>query len=340
MRVGLAGVGRIGAFHAETLRNLDTVDELVVTDIDPAAARRLAQQLGVEAADSPEQVLASGVDGWVIATATPGHAPLLRLGDRGRGADVLREAGGCDARRDHRTGQARGSLHGARPCRVPAAVRSRLPTRRPCRRGGRARLRPHRACQHPRPVATTRLVHPHERWALPRLLDPRLRHRPLRDGSRGQTVFAVGANKGASFFSEAGDVDTAAALLTLDDGTLVTVSATRYNGAGHDVRMEVIGSRRHARRRLRRLARGDVGRGGRRLPGGPRHWSFMERFLPAYRAELTAFADGRRGSAPSPCTVQRRPPGFPRCRGMRAVAARAAGRRPRRDQGSLGCRHR
>ena len=29
----------------------------------------------------------------------------------------------------------------------------------------------------------------------------------------------------------------------------------------------------------------------------------MERFLPAYRAELTAFADVARGERPSPCTV-------------------------------------
>jgi myo-inositol 2-dehydrogenase / D-chiro-inositol 1-dehydrogenase len=38
-------------------------------------------------------------------------------------------------------------------------------------------------------------------------------------------------------------------------------------------------------------------------PSGPRHWSFMERFLPAYRAELTAFAAVARGVLSSPCTV-------------------------------------
>jgi len=38
-------------------------------------------------------------------------------------------------------------------------------------------------------------------------------------------------------------------------------------------------------------------------PPGPRHWSFMERFLPAYVTELTAFVDVARGVAPSPCTV-------------------------------------
>ena len=61
-------------------------------------------------------------------------------------------------------------------------------------------------------------------------------------GHEVASVFASGANKGAAFFSEAGDVDTAAAILTLDDGTLVSVTATRYNGGGHDVRMEVFGS--------------------------------------------------------------------------------------------------
>ncbi|MDQ6714771.1 MAG: Gfo/Idh/MocA family oxidoreductase, partial [Actinomycetota bacterium] len=117
------------------------------------------------------------------------------------------------------------------------------------------------------------------------------------------SVFARGANKGAPFFAEAGDVDTAAAVLHLDDDTLVTLSATRYNGAGHDVRMEVMGSD------------GTIGVGfddslavrsaevGVDYPAGPQHWSFMERFLPAYRAELAAFTDVAKGNRPSPCTV-------------------------------------
>jgi myo-inositol 2-dehydrogenase/D-chiro-inositol 1-dehydrogenase len=83
----------------------------------------------------------------------------------------------------------------------------------------------------------------------------------------------------------------------------VSVTATRYSGAGHDVRMEVIGSV------------GTLGVGyddslavtsaeaGVGFPAGPRHRSFMERFLPAYRAELTAFAAVAAGRLPSPCTV-------------------------------------
>ncbi|HLL37843.1 MAG TPA: dehydrogenase, partial [Streptomyces sp.] len=32
MRIGILGLGRIGAFHAETLSGLDAVESLVLTD--------------------------------------------------------------------------------------------------------------------------------------------------------------------------------------------------------------------------------------------------------------------------------------------------------------------
>ena len=41
-RLGLAGVGRIGAFHAETLHRLAEVDELLVADADPSRAQSAA----------------------------------------------------------------------------------------------------------------------------------------------------------------------------------------------------------------------------------------------------------------------------------------------------------
>ena len=50
MRIGLAGTGRIGAFHAATLASLDAVDEVVVTDADPAMAEKVATELGLSVA--------------------------------------------------------------------------------------------------------------------------------------------------------------------------------------------------------------------------------------------------------------------------------------------------
>ncbi len=57
------------------------------------------------------------------------------------------------------------------------------------------------------------------------------------------SVYAQGANRGDPCFTDGDDVDTCAALLRFDDDTLATVTATRYNGAGHDVRLEVCGSK-------------------------------------------------------------------------------------------------
>ena len=39
MRLGLIGLGRIGAFHADTLSRLDGVDSLVVTEPCPRSPR-------------------------------------------------------------------------------------------------------------------------------------------------------------------------------------------------------------------------------------------------------------------------------------------------------------
>ncbi|MGV9778362.1 Gfo/Idh/MocA family oxidoreductase, partial [Streptosporangium sp. NPDC003464] len=69
MRVGLLGLGRIGAFHAATLAAL--VDELVVSDADRSRAEAVAGQLGARVGD------AFDADAVVIATPTAGHAELL-----------------------------------------------------------------------------------------------------------------------------------------------------------------------------------------------------------------------------------------------------------------------
>ena len=49
MRLGLIGLGRIGAFHADTLSQLDGVDSLVVTDAVPAVTASVAERFGAEA---------------------------------------------------------------------------------------------------------------------------------------------------------------------------------------------------------------------------------------------------------------------------------------------------
>jgi myo-inositol 2-dehydrogenase/D-chiro-inositol 1-dehydrogenase len=122
-------------------------------------------------------------------------------------------------------------------------------------------------------------------------------------GQEAVEVYATGSNRGADFFRRYGDVDTSAAVVTFADGALGIVSNTRYNGRGYDVRLEVHGSEDSV------AAGVDDGwpirptEPGVKFPAGPPHRFFMDRFLPAFRAEFETFLEVVAGDRPSPCTV-------------------------------------
>jgi myo-inositol 2-dehydrogenase/D-chiro-inositol 1-dehydrogenase len=116
-------------------------------------------------------------------------------------------------------------------------------------------------------------------------------------------VYATGSNRGADYIAAAGDADTTAAILTLDDGTLAVVSNSRHNARGYDVRMELHGFSDSIAVGLEdKLPLRSV-EPGVTFPAGPPHHFFMDRFTAAYRAELTAFTEVVAGRMPSPCTV-------------------------------------
>ncbi len=304
MRIGLAGTGRIGAFHAATLASLGAVDEVVVTDADPVLAQKVATELGLSVAPDVATLLASGIDGFVITTATPGHAPLLRQGVAAgiptfcekpvaatleETLELTRLAESTDVpvhigfqrRFDVGYRRARDAVRSGE-LGVVHAVRATTHDQAP----------PH-ASYIPTSGGIFRDCSVHD-FDIVRFVT----------GHEVSSVYATGENKGAPFFSEAGDVDTAAAILTLDDGTLVSASATRYSGGGHDVRMEVMGADGTIAVGLDDSLAMRSAEPGVVFPPGPQHWSFMERFKPAYVAELTAFFDVAAGRTPSPCTVR------------------------------------
>lgn len=78
MRIGIVGLGRIGAFHGSNLSSLDQVEELVVFDADGRAVADAASRIAkTRPADSVEEVLESGIRGVVVAAATNAQADLL-----------------------------------------------------------------------------------------------------------------------------------------------------------------------------------------------------------------------------------------------------------------------
>ena len=77
MRIGLIGLGRIGAFHADTLTRHGQVDQLFVTDAVPGMAEAAATKFGATTAADSDELLASPLNAVLIVSTTPTHlAPL------------------------------------------------------------------------------------------------------------------------------------------------------------------------------------------------------------------------------------------------------------------------
>jgi myo-inositol 2-dehydrogenase/D-chiro-inositol 1-dehydrogenase len=122
-------------------------------------------------------------------------------------------------------------------------------------------------------------------------------------GQEVAEVYAAGGNRGADWIRELPDADTASAVLTLADGALAVVSNSRYNGRGHDVRLELHGSKDSIAAGLGprlplRSAEPRVS-----FPDGEPYTFFMDRFAGAFRAELAAFTEVVAGRQVSPCPV-------------------------------------
>jgi myo-inositol 2-dehydrogenase/D-chiro-inositol 1-dehydrogenase len=286
LAVGLVGVGRIGLEHAKTLRSLDGVT-LTIADANRARARSVADELGVETAESPEALFESGIDAVAIATATPAHAPLLGLAaqhgvpafcekpvalDLETMDDVIAEveAAGIlvQVGFQRRFDVAYRALHDA----VADGSAGRI-------------LVMHAATHDPYPppreyIAASggifRDLHIHDFDAI-----------RFVSGEEIVEVYAAGAALEVLWFADYGDVDTAAALLQLESGALVIVSGTRHDPAGYDVRLEVFGTKRTMSAGL----------------GLRAYTDFWDRFEPAYRAELEAFVSSVRDGGDSACPL-------------------------------------
>lgn len=305
MRLGLVGTGRIGALHAENLSAQPGVTDLLIADLDAERARRLAGRWdAARAVERVEDLYAQGVDGVVIAAATSAHAELLHQA-LDRGVPVFCEKPvALDV-----AGTRRIAAH-AEATDVPLQVGFQrrfdagyLTARQAVADGELGRLHTLRA-------VTADQTPPHPEY-LP-TSGGLFRDCGIHDfdairwltGRRVLSVQALGANGGADFFRAAGDVDTCAALLRLEGELIATVTATRYNGAGHDVRLEVCGSTGTLVVGLDDHAALPTAEAQLSWRRSTPHSTFAERFRDAYAAELRHFAEVVAGRASSACTAQ------------------------------------
>jgi myo-inositol 2-dehydrogenase / D-chiro-inositol 1-dehydrogenase len=304
LRIGVVGVGRMGAFHARTLVGLDDVASVIVADADAGRAERVAAELGprARAAESPEAAFAAAVDAVVIAASTPAHAPMLRLAAATEtpafcekpvalDLDVLDEVieDVAIAGILVQVGFQRRFDAGYRAAREAVAA------------GDLGTLLVVRAATHdPAPpteayVAASggifRDLHIHDFDAVRYVT-----------GQEIVEVYADGAVRETPWFESYHDVDAAVAVMRLSGGALGILSGTRHDPLGYDVRLEVFGASDtiavgyDARSPIRSVE-----------PGAPEpgtgYRDFLERFALAYRAELAAFLDAVQAQTESACTL-------------------------------------
>jgi myo-inositol 2-dehydrogenase/D-chiro-inositol 1-dehydrogenase len=78
VRLGIAGLGRMGRLHAENLARAPSIELVRLIDIDERLARSVAERLGVEwSTDYGDLLRDAEVEAVVIATPTPLHATMI-----------------------------------------------------------------------------------------------------------------------------------------------------------------------------------------------------------------------------------------------------------------------
>jgi myo-inositol 2-dehydrogenase/D-chiro-inositol 1-dehydrogenase len=304
--VGVLGVGRIGATHAENLARLPGVD-VAVYDPDPAAVRRTVAATSARALPDRDAVLGE-VDALVIATPTASHPDDLTA-SAAAGVPVL-----CEKPISLDVTSTAEALAVVERAGIELQVgfmrrfdAGFVEMRSLVESGDLGDVYLVRAASHdhvpPREAyldqsgSVYRDMHIHDfdavRWLTGRAV---------------VEVFAAGSVLVDEMFRRHGDVDTTALVLVLEGGALASITGARANPLGYDHRTEVIGSRDAVcagwteRTPLR-----STDPGGASGPVDP-YPAFPDRFGPAYRAEVAAFValchgDGENRS-PGHCALE------------------------------------
>ncbi|GAA4687352.1 inositol 2-dehydrogenase [Pseudonocardia yuanmonensis] len=290
LRIGLAGLGRMGRIHADNLAGRCSTARLgVVFDADPAVAREAGERYGVPWTVSYEELLAHpATEAVAVATPTGAHAPMTVAAARA-GRDVF--------------------------CEKPIALdrATTVETVEEVRRAGMLlQVGFHRRFD-PDWAAVA------ERIRAGELGEVALFRSSLRDMASPPASFLAGSGgffrdvtvhdldvarwlvgevvevtaHGAAVsdpegFAAVGDVDTAVVVLRFASGALGVIDNSRASGYGYECSTEVMGSRATAR------IDNPYRRGYEwRTPGLTSRdlvADFQERYPLAYAAELDAFA--------------------------------------------------
>ena len=244
VKIGIVGVGRMGAVHARALATVDGIDVVAVADTDGKRSVSVATEIGASTYPSPEALLDHGdVEAWLIATPTPTH-PGLTATALEAGLHVLCEK---PLALDPHDSEALGSLAAASGRVLQVGFWRRfsppwLAAKRLLKAGAIGRPLMLRLSQWDADPPPPAFCDPRVSGGL--AVDCGVHEFDLAEWLTGSDIESVTARHLPLVdpsIGEAGDIDNLVAILDLAGGAVATVDLSRNCRNGDDVRTEILG---------------------------------------------------------------------------------------------------
>ncbi len=290
LKVGLLGAGRIAGVHATAISSHPNSTLVAIADINEAAATALAKTYGAEVRSTDAILADPEIDMVLIATSTDTHSDLIERATAS-GKAVL-----CEKPVDL-------SLERARAC-----LEEVNKTDRPVMIGFNRRFDPNFSALKqaldngevgkPELLSITSFDPAPPPVAYIKVSGGLFRDMMIHDfdmanflmGEAPVSVYAAGSSIVDSQIGEAGDVDTAVVTLTYADGRVAVIKNSRRAVYGYDQRVELLGSTGllQAQNMLENTLVKSTVDG---VTGAKPTYFFLERYMPAYANEWSAFVD-------------------------------------------------
>ena len=304
IRIGLIGTGRIGQVHAASIASSKDFELTYTADPFIAGAEKVAAEYGGKVTNDAEVLLTSGeVDAILVASPTPTHVGLIgRAIELGlhvlcekpialdlTSVDALRETAanaktvvalGFQRRVDPHLGEianrvARGEIGKLEQITMVSRDPAPAPRDYIAVSGG---------------IFKDMTIHDFDmaRFFVPNIVE----------------VTAVASNVFCDYIKEENDYDSATVVLKGAGGEIITIINCRHAAYGYDQRIEAFGSEgmlvgsNTPANTIRSYTAKSV------EAGDPYPNFFLERYMPAYRLELDAFAAGIRSGKPTTPTYE------------------------------------
>lgn len=303
LKVGLLGAGRIGNVHAEAIVAHRDSQLVAVSDVFAENAEKLAAHYGAQVASSDAIIADPDIDAVLIATSTDTHSDFIEAATEAGKAVLCEKPVDLDLER-------------ARQCKAAADK-----TGKPVMVGFNRRFDPN--FQALKSAADAGEIGKAELLSIASF-DPApppveyikvsgglFRDMMIHDfdmanfimGDLPEAISAFGSSIVDQQIGEAGDVDTAIVTMTYADGRLAVIRNSRRAAYGYDQRVELLGSKGmlQVENMLENSLIKSTESG---VTGAKPTYFFLERYMPAYKAEWSAFVEAINSGADLPTSLE------------------------------------